>query len=187
VRAALRDLTRHKCVKIAPNDTSIRSEINDMGLLRRTYAALLVRGTRCFKRELDQNSGCFLGKGYGGDEMNILVVDDSKAMRIIVRRKLREAGYGDCPVTEAGSGDEALEQMRSSSPDLLLCDWNMPGMSGLDLLEKLKESGRAPKFGFVTSEGSPAMRARATEAGAAFLISKPFTTEDFELALRQVA
>lgn len=65
--------------------------------------------------------------------MNVLLVDDSKVMRIIVRRKLREAGYGHWSITEAGNADEAYELSQSCQPDLFLCDWNMPGLSGLDL------------------------------------------------------
>ena len=84
--------------------------------------------------------------------MNILLVDDSKAMRMIVRRTLRQAGYGQETLSEASNGDEALQLVQSIRPDLLLCDWNMPGMSGLELLLKLKSSGFDAKFGFVTSE-----------------------------------
>ncbi len=118
--------------------------------------------------------------------MNILVVDDSKAMRMIVRRTLRQAGFGSETVSEASNGDEALSIVKSNCPDLLLCDWNMPGMSGLDLLQKLKSDGTRVKFGFVTSECTEEMRAKATEAGALFLISKPFTAENFEETLQKV-
>jgi len=118
--------------------------------------------------------------------MNILLVDDSKAMRMIVRRTLRQAGYGGETVSEAANGDEALELVQSTRPDLLLCDWNMPGMSGLDLLLKLKSSGFDAKFGFVTSECTEEMRAKAAQAGALFLISKPFTAEHFQEELDRV-
>jgi two-component system chemotaxis response regulator CheY len=114
--------------------------------------------------------------------MNVLLVDDSKAMRAIVKHKLREAGYGHWSISEAHSGDEAYEISRTSPPDLFLCDWNMPGISGFDLLQKLKSDGCTARFGFVTSESGPEARAMAIDAGALFLIVKPFTAEDFQLA-----
>lgn len=114
--------------------------------------------------------------------MTILLVDDSKTIRIIIRRKLREAGYDDWDVKEASSGEEALTIAETSPPDLFLCDFNMPGMSGLDLLVRLRASGIESKFGFLTSENTDEMRARAAEAGALFLIAKPFTSGDFQQA-----
>jgi two-component system chemotaxis response regulator CheY len=113
----------------------------------------------------------------------ILVVDDSKAMRMIVRRTLRQAGFGDCEVDEAANGIEALACIEKSQPDLILCDWNMPEMNGYELLTQLRAQQKVVKFGFVTTESTPEMVTRATEAGALFLISKPFTPEQFQSAL----
>ena len=118
--------------------------------------------------------------------MKILVVDDSRALRMIVRRSLRQAGFGQHDVSEAEDGKQALQQIGEGSPDLVLCDWNMPGMTGRELLQKLRASGNQVAFGFVTSEGTPAMRQAAFEAGAAFLVTKPFTPEAFEAALTPI-
>ncbi|MBK7972630.1 MAG: response regulator [Deltaproteobacteria bacterium] len=115
--------------------------------------------------------------------MKILVVDDSKAMRMIVMRTLRQAGYEGHTITEASNGAEALDAIKSTTPDVVLSDWNMPEMNGLQLLQELKKQGSAIKFGFVTSEGSAEMRQQATENGALFLVSKPFTVEAFQTAL----
>jgi len=115
--------------------------------------------------------------------MNILIVDDSKAMRMIVSRHLRQAGFGDATITEAGNGVEALTAIKAACPDLVLCDWNMPEMNGHELKVALNEAGIDVKFGFVTSEGTPEMRKMADDAGALFLISKPFTVETFEEVL----
>ena len=112
--------------------------------------------------------------------MKILVVDDSKAMRMIVKRTLRQAGFGHCEVVEAENGVQALDKVTSESPDIILSDWNMPEMTGIELLENLAEKGTSIKFGFVTSEGSDAMRQRATESGALFLIAKPFNADTFK-------
>lgn len=114
----------------------------------------------------------------------ILVVDDSKAMRLIVRRTLRQAGFGEYLVEEAANGLEALERIGQAMPALVISDWNMPEMTGIELLKELKARKVAVRFGFVTTEGTPDMRAMANEAGALFLIAKPFTPEQFESALR---
>lgn len=115
--------------------------------------------------------------------MKILVVDDSKVMRQIVKKTLREAGFGDAEVVEAADGSEALAQIAAAAPNAVLSDWNMPNKTGIELLTELRAAGNQIPFGFVTSEGSDAMRAKAVEAGALFLIVKPFKAEDFEKAL----
>lgn len=112
--------------------------------------------------------------------MKILIVDDSKAMRMIVARTLRQAGYGDATLVEAGNGREALAVIESNPPNLVLCDWNMPEMSGIELLRALRGANNAVPFGFVTSEASQEMKDTATAAGAQFLITKPFTPKVFE-------
>ncbi len=115
--------------------------------------------------------------------MRILIVDDSKAMRMIVLRTLRQAGYGGHEMDQAANGVEALAAIEKCPFDLILCDWNMPEMSGLELLRELKARGSTASFGFVTSEGTGEMRHVAAEAGASFLIVKPFTDLAFQQAL----
>ncbi|HAS52453.1 MAG TPA: response regulator [Gammaproteobacteria bacterium] len=115
--------------------------------------------------------------------MKILIVDDSNAMRMIVRRTLREAGFGNLEVLQAGDGNEALEVIHKTPPDLILSDWNMPNKSGLELLEALNEEGYNITFGFVTTEATAEMRGKAAQAGAKFLINKPFTAETFAQTL----
>ncbi|CDI02553.1 MAG: response regulator [Candidatus Competibacter denitrificans] len=115
--------------------------------------------------------------------MKVLIVDDSSAMRMIVRRTLREAGYGNLEVLQAGDGNEALAAIHKDPPDLIFSDWNMPNKSGIELLEALNEEGCKIPFGFVTTESSAEMRARAAQTGAKFLITKPFTAEIFAKVL----
>jgi two-component system chemotaxis response regulator CheY len=119
--------------------------------------------------------------------MNILIVDDSKAMRMIVIRQLRRAGFGDATLTEACNGAEGLEMARATGPDLILSDWNMPEMEGIDFLRALRADGDPVPFGFVTSESTPEMLDEAVRCGANFVISKPFTPDDFEAALNGIA
>lgn len=118
--------------------------------------------------------------------MKILIVDDSRAMRMIVRRTLRQTGYGKAEMTEASNGLEALASIRGDMPDLVLCDWNMPEMNGMELLRALREEGLNMSFGFVTAEGTVEMRHAAKQAGALFLLSKPFRSKDLEFVLDQV-
>jgi len=98
---------------------------------------------------------------------------------MIVRRALRQAGFGDHEVMEAANGKEALERIAETTPAVVLSDWNMPEMTGFELLQELRARGNKVPFGFVTSEGSDAMRAKANDAGARFLIAKPFTKDTF--------
>ncbi len=115
--------------------------------------------------------------------MKILIADDSRVMRQIVSRTLRQAGFAGHEVIEASSGVEALEMVYDEEPDLVLSDWNMPGKTGIEVLDELRAAGVGTPFGFVTSEGSAAMRERAVGAGALFVIVKPFTPEAFREAL----
>lgn len=118
--------------------------------------------------------------------MKILVVDDSKVMRSIVLRNLKGAGWAEHEYVEAVNGAEALATIEAGGIDLVLSDWNMPEMNGYQCLTTLRERGNQTRFGFVTSEGSEEMRAKAKEAGALFLLAKPFSPEMFKEALGAV-
>ena len=117
--------------------------------------------------------------------MRFLVVDDSPVMRVIIIRILKQAGYAEAVFQEAGNGLEALKCMRESLPDLMFLDWNMPDFNGIDLAEKLKAAGIRVRFGFVTIETSDEVRRRALDAGALFVVGKPFTPEAMLEALAQ--
>lgn len=109
--------------------------------------------------------------------MRVLVVDDSRAMRMIVSRELKsiDAVSG---VLEADSAEAAIEILPNEPVDLILCDWNMGGMTGLELLQALRAAEWSVPFGFVTSESSEEVQRSAFAAGAAFLVAKPFTGAD---------
>jgi two-component system, chemotaxis family, chemotaxis protein CheY len=118
--------------------------------------------------------------------VKILITDDSKAMRMIVVRTLRQAGFNGHDVIEAENGREGLQKAQADEPDLILCDWNMPEMSGIEFLRALRASGSQIPFCFVTSEGSEEMRTVAAESGAIGLIAKPFTADLFADTLSAV-
>ena len=115
--------------------------------------------------------------------MKVLIVDDSKAMRSIVMRSLRQAGFGAHTFEEAVNGLEALKAIQAAPPDLVLADWNMPEMNGLALLQALRAEGLRTRFGFITSESSTEIRDLALSNGATFLLTKPFTVESLQATL----
>jgi two-component system, chemotaxis family, chemotaxis protein CheY len=118
--------------------------------------------------------------------MDILLVDDSKTMRMLVQRAIRQAGFRGLNIGEASNGVQALEKLRAEQPRLILSDWNMPEMSGIDLLVQVRaEKNRVP-FGFITTEGSQSIRNLALSSGAAFLLTKPFSPEDVQEALTPI-
>jgi two-component system chemotaxis response regulator CheY len=119
--------------------------------------------------------------------VTILVVDDSRAMRMIVMRSIRQAGYPDHEVVQAEDGQVALDAITAGlQPELVLCDWNMPNLSGMEFLQALRATGSTVPFGFVTSEGTALMRQQARAAGALFLLAKPFTIDGFAAELTRV-
>jgi two-component system, chemotaxis family, chemotaxis protein CheY len=112
--------------------------------------------------------------------MNVLLVDDNKAMRLMLRRTLLETGLMNLRVEEAENGSDALAKLTAVAPDLILSDWNMPEMGGVDLLRELRSRGCPIPFGFVTPQApTPQMQERAIEAGAQFMLAKPFSAERF--------
>jgi two-component system chemotaxis response regulator CheY len=119
--------------------------------------------------------------------VKILIVDDSKAMRMIVSRVLRQAGYGNAEFVEGSNGVEGLIAARAGDIDMVLSDWNMPEMNGIEFLRTLRAEGNTVRFGFVTSESTADMKEQAVLAGATFFITKPFTADAFAEVLGSVA
>lgn len=115
--------------------------------------------------------------------MRFLVVDDSRAMQSIVRRGLQKAGYSDLDIKVANDGAEALEIIKVWNPGMVLSDWHMPNMSGMELLDTIKRQMLDVKIGFVTTESSPQRLQEALQAGALFIVNKPFTDEDLVRAV----
>lgn len=107
-----------------------------------------------------------------------LVVDDSRAIRMILSRTLKELGFD---VREATNGKEALAVIEAEGTDLtlLLADWNMPEMNGMDLLKQVRQRPDLSSLTvvMVTTETELDHMAAALEAGANEYVMKPFTTE----------
>ncbi len=115
--------------------------------------------------------------------MKILIVDDSRAMRMIMKKALRQAGFGHAKVSEAEDGNAALRKVAEVSPDLVLTDWNMPGMGGQELLRGLREAGFQGVAGVVSSAATTQTRVASAAAGAGFVIAKPFTADALRAAI----
>ena len=109
--------------------------------------------------------------------MKALVVDDSRTMRMVIGRILREIGF---EIAEAGNGLEGLERLKEiGSPDVALVDWNMPEMSGLEFVQavRAKPEYDGMKVMMVTTESEMSQVALALESGANEYAMKPFTKE----------
>jgi two-component system chemotaxis response regulator CheY len=115
--------------------------------------------------------------------LKLLIIDDSRAMRSIIRRVLRQAGYGQHEVLEAADGRSALDVIKADRPHLIIADWNMPVMNGMDLLKVVRQAKLDIPFGFLTAQGTTDMREAATANGADFFVSKPFNAKDIKVAL----
>jgi two-component system chemotaxis response regulator CheY len=116
--------------------------------------------------------------------IEVLVVDDSSTVRAQVGRTLRSAGYS---VVEATDGIQGLERIAERAPALVVCDVNMPRMSGIELLERLRDQGTAVPVVMLTTEGQPEIVRRARELGARGWIIKPFKPELLLSAVKKVA
>ena len=115
-------------------------------------------------------------------ESDVLVVDDSAAIRKILQRVLRQTGMSIRAIHEAGDGQEALELLKSQTVDLVLTDINMPKMDGIQLLAAVKAS---PKWHnipvvMVTTEGGETKVGEAVRLGAAGYVRKPFTADQIK-------
>ena len=115
-------------------------------------------------------------------ESDVLVVDDSAAIRKILQRVLRQTGMAIRTIHEAGDGQEALQVMKSQNVDLVLTDINMPKMDGLQFLASVKASPRWQRVPVVmiTTEGGESKVGEAVRLGAAGYVRKPFTADQIK-------
>ena len=115
-------------------------------------------------------------------DSDVLVVDDSAAIRKILTRVLRQTGMAIQTIHEAGDGQEALAMMAQHRVDLVLSDINMPKMDGLQLLASLKASHqwRSIPVVMITTEGGETKVAEAVRLGAAGYVRKPFTADQIK-------
>lgn len=118
--------------------------------------------------------------------MKILVVDDFATMRKIIRNLLTQLGYKN--VFDADDGTTALEQLKTDKFDFIISDWNMPKMSGLDLLKSVKANDDLKNIPFmmVTAEALKENIIAAIQAGANDYIVKPFNASTLEEKIKTI-
>ena len=115
--------------------------------------------------------------------LRFLIVDDFSTMRRIVRNLLAELGYGH--VEEADDGRTALPMLRQGEFDVLITDWNMPGMPGLELLKAIRADAKLAKLPvlMLTAEAKREQIIEAAQAGVNGYVIKPFTAETLKAKL----
>ena len=118
--------------------------------------------------------------------IKVLVVDDFATMRRIVKGVLKQLGFND--IIEAEDGDLAFKELKREKIGLIVSDWNMPNMTGLDLLKAVKEDASLKDIPFlmVTAEGQKENVIQAVQAGVSNYIVKPFTPETFSAKLEKI-
>lgn len=111
--------------------------------------------------------------------MKFLIVDDSRAMQFIIKRSLAKSGYMNNEFQVAEDGVQALGLIEDWQPDIVITDWHMPNMTGFELIKEVKSRELDVKIGLLTTETDSSLIKQAKQAGAIFVLHKPF--EDREL------
>lgn len=119
-------------------------------------------------------------------KMRILVVDDFSTMRRIIKNILKQLGFTN--VVDADDGSTAWEILNKDKIDFVISDWNMPTMTGIELLKKIRSSEEFADLPFmmVTAEGQQENIIEAVQAGVSNYIVKPFTPETIEQKIKKI-
>ncbi len=122
----------------------------------------------------------------GIESTRFLVVDDFSTMRRIVRNLLKELGFVN--VQEAEDGVEALKKLRAETYDFVVSDWNMPNMTGIELLREIRADARLKHLPvlMVTAEAKRENIIEAAQAGASGYVVKPFTAATLDEKLKKI-
>jgi len=118
--------------------------------------------------------------------MKILVVDDFSTMRRIIKNLLRDLGFTN--VVEADDGNTALPKLKAGGIDFLITDWNMPGMTGIDLLRAVRADPNLAHLPvlMVTAEAKREQIVLAAQAGVNGYIIKPFTAQTLKEKIEKI-
>ncbi|MEY4194325.1 MAG: hypothetical protein RLZZ226_693 [Pseudomonadota bacterium] len=118
--------------------------------------------------------------------MKILIVDDFSTMRRIIKNLLRELGFNN--TIEADDGQTALPKLRTGGVDFLITDWNMPGMSGIELLRTIRADANLKGLPvlMVTAEAKREQIVEAAQAGVNGYVIKPFTAATLEEKINKI-
>ena len=120
-------------------------------------------------------------------KLRVLVVDDAAFVRDLVKKAVRDT-YPGCEINEAVDGRKAVTVMNQREINLVLCDWEMPEMSGIEVLEWMRSDERYKKtpFMMITSRGDRDHVVKAVQSGVSDYIGKPFTRENFVAKVSKV-
>ncbi len=116
--------------------------------------------------------------------MKILVVDDSSTMRRIISNTLKKIGYSD--LVEAGDGKEGLARMAENTFDLIVTDWNMPNMDGLEFTKVVRSTQGTVPILMVTTNAAKTDVIEALKAGVNTYVVKPMTPETLEEKIKAI-
>ncbi len=118
--------------------------------------------------------------------INILVADDYKTMRRVIHSLLNQLGFQN--IDEAINGSDALEKMKEKKYQLIISDWNMSPVTGIELLKKIRANDENKNIPFlmVTAESKPENIMEAKKSGASNYIVKPFTADTLETKMNSI-
>ena len=118
--------------------------------------------------------------------LKVLVVDDMSTMRRIVKNVLKQIGFSD--MVEAENGQDALNKLKAGDIGLIVSDWNMPVMQGIELLRTVRADAELKHLPFlmVTAEGQKENIIEAVQAGVSNYVVKPFTPEELKGKLEKI-
>jgi two-component system, chemotaxis family, chemotaxis protein CheY len=118
--------------------------------------------------------------------MKVMIVDDFATMRRILRNILKQIGFKN--IIEAEDGKHALKELKKEKVDLIMCDWNMPEMPGIELLKNVRSDDELKKIPFVmvTAEAQKDNILEAVKSGVSNYVVKPFTAETITEKLNKI-
>lgn len=124
----------------------------------------------------------------GYEAKKILVVDDSSVMRQIIKNTLKQLGFGADNLTDAEDGSMGLKRATEGGFDLIISDWNMPKMTGIEFLKAVRADGtiKGTPFLMVTSEADKDKIVEAVQSGVSQYIVKPFNANQLEEKIKAI-
>ncbi len=124
----------------------------------------------------------------GYEAKKVLVVDDSSVMRQIIKNNLKQLGFIQVNLIDAVDGQSALKKLGDEPADLVISDWNMPKMTGIEFLKKVRSDGslKSVPFLMVTSEADKEKIMEAVKEGVSQYIVKPFNAKQLEEKIKEI-
>lgn len=124
----------------------------------------------------------------GYETKKVMVVDDSSVMRQIIKNNLKQLGFELANLLDAEDGEEAMKRISEGGVDLVISDWNMPKMTGIDFLKTVRSDGALKELPFlmVTSEADKEKIMEAVQAGVNQYIVKPFNANQLEEKIKEI-